>query len=153
MLTQETKQASEPQTGDLLIESFKAFYKDVKHPQLDKIDDIYANDVLFKDPVHELRGVEVLHSYLSEMSMNVRNGRFEYLDQIISDGTAYIKWNMHFIHPKLGTKTITVRGMSQVQFNDRIYFHEDVYDLGQLIYEHVPVLGSVVKGLKKRLAS
>lgn len=139
--------------NSLLIERFKAFYLDVKHPKLDKIDDVYTEDVLFKDPVHELRGAENLHAYLSEMCVNVHSGRFEYLDQIVSDNTAYIKWNMHFKHPKLGNKTITVRGISQVQFNERIYFHEDVYDLGQLIYEHVPLLGTVVKGLKKRLAN
>jgi esterase/lipase superfamily enzyme len=139
--------------NSLLIERFKAFYLDVKHPKLDKIDDVYTEDVLFKDPVHELRGAENLHAYLSEMCVNVHSGRFEYLDQIVSDNTAYIKWNMHFKHPKLGNKTITVRGISQVQFNERIYFHEDVYDLGQLIYEHVPLLGAVVKGLKKRLAN
>ncbi len=135
-----------------LIDRFKDFYRDVKHPKLGSIDQVYADDVLFKDPVHELRGAEALHTYLSEMSVNVQSGRFEYLDQIVSDDMAYIKWNMHFKHPRLGKDTITVRGMSQVQFHDRIYFHEDVYDLGQLIYEHVPLLGSVVKGLKKRLA-
>lgn len=138
--------------SSLLIERFKAFYLDVKHPQLDKIDEIYTEDVLFKDPVHELRGAETLHAYLSEMCANVHSGRFEYLDQTVSENTAYIKWNMHFKHPKLGNKTITVRGISQVQFDERIYFHEDVYDLGQLIYEHVPLLGFFVKGLKKRLA-
>lgn len=144
---------SKMDSNSLLIERFKAFYLDVKHPKLDKIDDVYTEDVLFKDPVHELRGAENLHAYLSEMCVNVHSGRFEYLDQIVSENTAYIKWNMHFKHPKLGNKTITVRGISQVQFNERIYFHEDVYDLGQLIYEHVPLLGSVVKGLKKRLAN
>ncbi|ETX09602.1 transcriptional regulator [Marinomonas ushuaiensis DSM 15871] len=136
----------------LLIERFKAFYHDVKHPQLDKISEIYTENVVFKDPVHELRGAESLHAYLSDMSVNVQSGRFEYLDQVVSEDTAYIKWNMHFKHPKLGKETITVRGVSQVQFNGRIYFHEDVYDLGQLIYEHVPLLGSVVRKLKKRLA-
>ena len=143
---------SQMDPNSLLIERFKAFYLDVKHPKLDKIDEIYTENVLFKDPVHELRGKENLHAYLSEMCENVQSGRFEYLDQLVSEDTAYIKWNMHFKHPKLGNKTITVRGISQVQFNDRIYFHEDVYDLGQVIYEHVPLLGIAVKGLKKRLA-
>ncbi|MBJ7538023.1 nuclear transport factor 2 family protein [Marinomonas transparens] len=139
-------------TGLALVERFKAFYVDVKHPPLDQIGEIYTENVFFKDPVHELRGVEELHAYLSEMCINVDSGRFEYLDQMVSEGKAYIKWNMHFKHPKLGRKTITVRGITQIEFNERIYFHEDVYDLGQLIYEHIPLLGSVVKGLKNRLA-
>lgn len=142
-----------PDSTHELIEGFKAFYQDVKNPQLHKINEIYSENLCFKDPVHELYGSEALHAYLSEMCLNVQSGRFEYLDQILSENTAYIKWNMHFKHPKLGKNTVTVRGVSQIQFNDRIYFHEDIYDMGELIYEHVPVLGSVVKKLKKRLAA
>ncbi|MEL0637414.1 MULTISPECIES: nuclear transport factor 2 family protein [Marinomonas] len=137
---------------DRLIEAFKAFYQDIKHIPLSKIDELYADNIIFKDPVQEVRSIEQLHAYMSDLCTDVNSGRFEYLDQMVSDNCAYIKWNMHFKHPKLGNKTLTVRGISQIQFNDRIYYHEDVYDLGQMLYEHVPLLGCVVKGLKKRLA-
>lgn len=136
-----------------LIERFKSFYKDVKNPHLDSIADIYAGNIKFKDPVHQVVGLAELHAYLSEMCENVESGRFEFLDQMVGQDTAYIKWNMYFRHPKLGKDTIVVRGMSQIQFNERIYFHEDVYDMGQMIYEHVPVLGWAVKRLKQRLST
>lgn len=135
-----------------LIEQFKLFYKDVKHPQLDRIEEIYSDDVRFKDPVHQIQGVAELHAYLSSMCDNVTSGRFEFLDQLIGVDTAYIKWNMYFSHPKLGKQTHAVRGMTQIQFKERIYYHEDVYDLGEMLYEHVPVLGRAVKGLKNRLS-
>ncbi|TPE54059.1 nuclear transport factor 2 family protein [Maribrevibacterium harenarium] len=135
-----------------LIERFKNFYKDVRKPALDSIGDIYASDVRFKDPVHEITGMAELHAYLADISANVESGRFEFLDQMVSADTAYIKWNMYFRHPKLGNKTHVVRGMSQVQFNDRITYHEDVYDMGQMLYEHIPFLGRIVRGLKNRLA-
>ena len=141
------------QPGKQLIEQFKQFYQDVKQPQLDKIADLYADHILFKDPVHQLRGIESVHAYLSSMCVNVTSGHFEYLDQVIGENTAYIKWNMHFRHKSLGDKLVTVRGMTQVQFNERVYFHEDVYDLGEMLYEQVPLLGGVVRKLKKRLAS
>ncbi|REG82395.1 nuclear transport factor 2 family protein [Marinomonas pollencensis] len=136
---------------DKLIERFKHFYKDLKHIPLPHIGDIYDDNVIFKDPVQEVRSVEQLHAYLSDSCMDVHSGCFEYLDQLVTENSAYIKWNMHFKHPKLGNKTLTVRGISQIQFNERIYYHEDVYDLGQMLYEHVPLLGCVVKGLKTRL--
>lgn len=134
-----------------LIESFKAFYQDVTRPQLDKIDAIYTDDVRFKDPVHQLVGIEQLHAYLSAMCKSVNSGRFEYLDQLIGEGSAYIKWNMYFQHPKLGSETIVVRGMTQVQFDERIFYHEDSYDLGGMLYEHIPLLGFFVRKLKNRL--
>ena len=135
-----------------LIERFKDFYKDVKHPKLDIIGDIYTTEVKFRDPVHQIEGLAELHAYLSEMCDNVESGRFEFLDQLIGTDTAYIKWNMYFRHPKLGKETHVVRGMSQIQFNDRIYYHEDVYDMGAMIYEHVPVVGWAVTKLRKRLS-
>ncbi|GAB3484103.1 nuclear transport factor 2 family protein [Marinomonas epiphytica] len=135
-----------------LIESFKDFYKDVKRPQLHKIAEVYSDDVIFKDPIHEVKGVDTLHAYLTEMSVNVVQGHFEYLDELIGEDTAYLKWNMHFSHKKLGPKVITLRGMTQVQFKERIYVHEDSYDLGALVYEHVPLVGQMVRVLKRRLS-
>lgn len=134
-----------------LVERFKVFYRDIKKIPLSEIDEVYADNVLFKDPVQEVRGIEQLHACMMALCADVHSGRFEYLDQMVSENCAYIKWNMHFKHPKLGGKTLTVRGMSQIQFNERIYYHEDVYDLGQMLYEHVPLVGSLIRGLKKRL--
>ncbi len=136
-----------------LIERFKSFYKDVKNPRLDSIADVYSANIKFKDPVHQITGLAELHAYLSDMCENVESGRFEFLDQMVGNDTAYIKWNMYFRHPKLGKETIVVRGMSQIQFGERIHFHEDVYDMGQMIYEHVPVLGWAVKRLKQNLST
>ncbi|SBS29887.1 SnoaL-like domain protein [Marinomonas aquimarina] len=146
------------QTTDLnpkhaLIERFKAFYKDVKHPRLDAIGEVYSSQVKFRDPIHQVQGLDKLHAYLYDMCESVGSGRFEFLDQLVGTDTAYIKWNMYFQHPKLGSETIIVRGMSQIQFDDRIYYHEDVYDMGQMVYEHVPVVGWAVKRLRKRLTT
>lgn len=136
-----------------LIDRFKTFYLDIKHVPLADIGDVYSSDILFKDPVQEVRGLEKLHAYMSDLCLSVQSGRFEYLDQIVGENKAYIKWNMHFKHPKLGNQVLTVRGMSQIQFDERIYYHEDVYDLGSMLYEHIPLMGRAVKGLKKRLAT
>ena len=59
---------------------------------------------------------------------------------------------MVFAHPKLGSKPVFVRGISHIEFSDRIDFHEDSYDLGEMLYDHVPVLGSGTRWLKRRLA-
>jgi esterase/lipase superfamily enzyme len=136
-----------------LIERFKAFYKDVKNPPLHDIGKVYSDTIHFKDPVHEVRGMDSLYAYMEDVCHSVESGRFEYLDELVGEGRAYIKWNMYFKHPKLGKETIVVRGMSQIQFNERIYYHEDIYDLGEMLYEQVPVVSFLVKKLKQRLSN
>ena len=136
---------------DVLMRRFKDFYRDLKQVPLDDIAALYSEDVKFVDPVHEINGNDTLRSYMETLCQNLTNGRFEYLDEMVGAERAYIKWNMRFVHPKLGGKVISVRGISHIRFNDRIYFHEDVYDLGQMLYQHVPVIGGINTWLKNNL--
>ena len=51
-----------------------------------------------------------------------------------------------------GGEILTIRGITHLKYTKRIYYHEDCYDLGALVYEHVPVLGGITRSLKSRLA-
>jgi hypothetical protein len=43
-------------------------------------------------------------------------------------------------------KQITLDGTTQLGVSDdSIIYHKDYYDLGEMVYEHVPILGFVVK--------
>lgn len=135
-----------------IVETFKSFYRELNTAKLDDIGAIYGDDIVFRDPVHQLTGIHALHSYMSDMCRNLRHCQFEYLDQLIGPYSAYIKWHMHFSHARLGKRIITVRGMSHIEFDQKIYFHEDSYDLGQMLYEQLPLLGPATRYLKRRIA-
>lgn len=134
------------------IEQLKRFYQNKDHTDLSLLDEIYSNDVIFQDPLHKITGLINLRDYMASMYEDVNECRFEYLDQVTSEGKAYIKWNMHFRHPKFGNKLISVRGVSQLHYDQKVTFHEDIYDLGDMIYEHIPIFGSIVRFLKRHIA-
>ncbi len=135
-----------------IIERFKDSYRDMTVMDISKLDQLYTENVVFKDPVHEVRGLVSMQDYLAAMCANVSLCRFEYLDQLESEQAAYLKWNMHFCHPRLEQgRLVTVRGISHIYFDELINYHEDVYDMGQMLYEHVPVIGGLTRWLKKRL--
>ena len=136
-----------------LLERFKDNFKDLQQADWSKLGEIYANDIVFRDPVHELRGLVVLEDYFTTLCADLNGCRFEYLDQVASDNAAYLKWVMHFKHPRLGNQAIDVRGVSHIRWSEKIEFHEDFYDLGAMLYERLPVLGNVTRWLKLRLAS
>ena len=136
-----------------LLEGFKDHFKDLQQADWSLLGELYADDIVFKDPVHELRGLVILEDYFTALCADLVECRFEYLDQVVSDNSAYIKWIMHFRHPRLGKDTIAVRGVSNLIWSDKIHFHEDFYDMGAMLYERLPVLGNVTRWLRLRLAS
>ena len=136
-----------------LIERFKDYFRVLHESDLSQLRSIYAVDVVFKDPVHEIRGLVELEDYFTTMCADLSDCRFEYLDELVTDDAAYVKWMMHFKHPKLGNRLISVRGVSHLKLGDKIEFHEDFYDMGAMLYDQLPLLGNVTRWLKLRLAS
>lgn len=139
-------------TNITLLNKFKHFYKDMLTPSTIKLDDIYTDDIVFTDPVHEVHGLANLMSYLDSSTENLEQCRFEYLDEIVGDGVAFIKWNMHFKHPGVSPHVQTLRGVTHLHFDEKITYHEDVYDMGAMVYEHIPIVGFATRAIKRRMA-
>lgn len=116
--------------------------------------ELYSDDVLFRDPLHEVRGLPALQRYFAEMYANVGRLDFDFhsFDQVC-DGEGYLRWTMHFRHPRLrGGALISVDGCSHLLWRDKVYQHRDYFDAGAMLYEHLPLMGVVIAWLKRRLA-
>ncbi|MES3008808.1 MAG: nuclear transport factor 2 family protein [Pseudomonadota bacterium] len=136
----------------LLLNSFKAFYQNSDELHLEQIDALYTQDIEFRDPLHSILGILALKSYMKSLYANSRDIRFEYTDEQSGANWATISWVMHFRHPSLaGGRLISVRGITQIRFTDRIFYHEDFYDLGAMIYQHIPVLGRIIAFINERI--
>jgi len=136
-----------------IFERFKNCFKTLHDTDLDQLQTIYADNVVFKDPVHEIRGLVGLEDYYLSLCAELTDCRFEYLDELKNESSGYIKWLMHFKHPKLGNRLTSVRGVSHLKIGEKIEYHEDFYDMGAMLYEQLPVLGNITRRLRLRLAS
>lgn len=140
-----------------LIEQLKAFYSALKTSKMEQLNDLYAPDIRFTDPVHQVQGLENLTEYLENTIKNVEYCHFTFTNELFSETGGYLTWDMHFAHPKLrGGKEIIVPGVSQLVFNQelgKIQAHTDFYDMGALLYEHIPGVGWVTKKVKSGMKS
>ena len=128
-------------------------YQRLSGDNLQALRDIYAPHIHFQDPSHQLQGVESLVSYFEGLFSQVKHCRFEIEQVMEQDGEAFIRWQMRFAHPKLnGGNEVCVPGVSHLRFSEQIDTHQDYFDLGAMLYEHIPVLGALVKTLKRRLS-
>ncbi len=137
-----------------IIETFKHMYRDATVVTPDALRAVYSPDIVFVDPMHRMDGIEELAGYFDSMYKNVISCGFTYLDEIVADQQASIRWDMRLQHKRLaGGREIVVRGATFVQFNELIVRHEDYFDVGSLLYENIPVLGPCVLYLKNRLGN
>jgi hypothetical protein len=137
-----------------LIRDFKDFYRQPDIAGLDNIDRIYTQDVEFHDPANSLYGRLAVKNHLRSLYSNTRNIRFDYKDEQIGENSATINWVMHFSHPSLKRGApLQVKGITIIRFTDRIFYHEDFFDLGALIYQHIPLLGMAVRYINRRLSA
>jgi hypothetical protein len=136
-----------------IYERFRFVYQQQQlSPEL--LREIYADNIEFRDPVHEIHGLNKLIDYFDYMNANMNQCRFEFVDELVLPDKAHITWNMVFSHKRInGGKEQVLRGMSLLKFSDnKVHYHEDSYDIGAMVYENLPVLGLLTRWVKKKMA-
>ncbi|MBX2867539.1 MAG: nuclear transport factor 2 family protein [Acidiferrobacterales bacterium] len=121
---------------------------------LDKLEPLYHPRVKFIEPAGEIMGREAVFHQFRQNCTDLIRCQFEFDDQLETVGVnqACLVWEMHFQHKKLRKGgNIVVPGTTLLQFDEQITLHRDWFDLGATIYEHVPLLGGVIRGIKSRL--
>ncbi|MEX6501738.1 nuclear transport factor 2 family protein [Pseudomonas zhanjiangensis] len=121
---------------------------------LDHLGELYSEDVVFSDPLHQVRGLSELRDYFTTLYASVHDLRFDFhgCDQV-RDGEGYLRWTLSYRHPRLaGGQSIRVEGCSHLLWRDRVHQHRDYFDAGALLYEQLPLLGGAIRWLKWRLA-
>ncbi|MFL1517271.1 nuclear transport factor 2 family protein [Pseudomonas prosekii] len=135
------------------LEHFARQFAGLNKDNLQRLGELYSDDVHFTDPLHDVHGLSDLHAYFAKLYANVSELSFDFrgFDQVC-EGEGYLRWVMSYRHPRLdGGRLITVDGCSHLLWHDKVYRHRDYFDAGALLYEHLPVLGRVIAWLKRSM--
>ncbi len=135
-----------------IIDELTAFYREFNTASLSKIKAIYDEDARFSDPIHEIQGIESIERYFSSVMAGVTTCRFDFDRVTEMEGQAFLQWRMRFLHPRLAKHEICVKGISVIEFKEKVIAHVDYYDVGEMLYEHIPLVGRVIRRLKRRLS-
>lgn len=136
------------------LESFLRVYEKLDAENLYLLDNIYSADVSFIDPAHKIEGLVALKEYFSELYQNVSSINFSFSHHQQQENDAYIQWQMTLRHPRLNrNQEIIVPGISYLHYDQagKVSLHRDYFDLGTMLYEQLPLLGSIIKTVKRRL--
>lgn len=138
------------------IERSKEFFEKLSVENLQTVDSFYDKAVHFQDPVHRLDGRQALTDYYKNLYSNVTSIRFEFGAASEAGNIVSLEWTMYLKTPSISKgEEFTVDGVSIIEFGGpegKAIKHRDYFDMGEFVYERVPILRSVIRYIKNRLA-
>ncbi len=140
---------------DAKATSYGAFFERVSPSTIDEVRPLVAEDVRFKDPFNDVQGVENLRKILAKMFDDADDISFTMREQA-GDGLVYfLRWDFS-CRPKSRflRSPWKVNGISVVSFTEAglIKEHVDYWDAAEQLYEHLPLIGGLLRLVRRPLA-
>ena len=128
------------------------FFERFGPEDLEALADVYRHDAVFKDPFNDVQGLDAIQRVYEHMFATLEDPRFTVWRCTAGDDDCWIGWRFSF---GTGQDTRTVRGASHLEFDDagRIRSHRDYWDPAEELYMKVPLLGALMRGLRRWLAA
>ena len=137
------------------VERFVAVFSHLTHEDVgERARLAYADTLFFNDTLHTATSGRQLADYLVATGEAVDDVDVEVLSWIEDDGDVYVRWAMRTRFSVTGRKVDSrTIGMTHLRFNDdgQITLHQDFWDSSQGLYEHIPVMGGMVRWIRGRL--
>jgi len=135
------------------LDAYIRFYETLTPQTVGALRPLVAPDVHFRDPFNDVQGVDAYERVLAKMFKDLYEPRFEVRHAALDGAIGFLKWRLVF-RGKRGRER-TIIGMSELHFDadDRIALHVDYWDAAAQVYEHLPILGFLLRRIRRRIAA
>ncbi len=135
--------------------NIELFYNQFSRDTMYLVDDFYDPDVQFADPIVQLTDREQLRTYYQDMYDNVKDIEFKFDREIVQGDEHIVFWTMTMTTKRLNKgRPIVVEGVSHIRFGGgqgKAVYHRDYFDVGEMVYEHAPIVGRLTRYVKNKL--
>lgn len=133
----------------------KKFFQSLNRNTMDLVEKFYDKDILFRDPIVELKNREEMTEYYKHMYENVETISWEFADEIRQGNSCSLVWKMRLTARNFnGNKPVYLDGVSVIKFGGpegKAIYHRDYFDMGAFVYEGIPVLGGAIRFIKRKM--
>ena len=141
-----------PRCDDARVSRLVAFYEQLTPASLAELPRLYAPDARFKDPFNEVQGTAAIAAIFEHMFRTLERPRFVVHEILVQGEQCFLAWDFVF-GLKRGGAELTVRGATHLRLapDGRVAVHRDYWDAAEELYEKLPLLGALMRWLKRRV--
>ncbi len=136
------------------IEPFQRYLESLTAETVPQMSDLVASDVRFIDPFHDVSGLAAMQRVFAAIFVSLKNVRFTVIDKAWSGNAWYLRWRFEAERLQ-GGHILAFDGMSELYFDidGRVRLYRDHWDAATGFYEKLPVLGWVLRLVRRKIAS
>ncbi len=138
-------------TDDKRLQQLIRFFEQIDLATVSQLGQIYTPDAFFKDPFNEVQGIDAITRIFRHMFDQVDSPRFVVTNSVVQGDQAFLTWDFLFRMKRFSSGEQCIRGATHVRFaaDGRVSFHRDYWDAAEELYEKLPLLGSLMRTLKR----
>jgi len=144
-----------PRHADARIARIVTLFETLTPADVARLGEYYTPGAKFKDPFNQVQGVTQVQRIFGHMFEALAEPRFVVHDILVEGDQCFLSWDFVFRFRRFGKDLQTVRGSSHLQLagDGRIELHRDYWDAAEELYEKLPLLGALMRWLRKRANS
>lgn len=140
---------------DARVLRVQQFFETLSLDSLQQIVQIYTPEARFKDPFNDVRGVAEIRRVFAHIATQVEVPSFGVTHAVCQGDDAFLTWDFGFKMKRWHEGEQIIHGASHIQFaaDGRVAYHRDYWDAAEELYEKLPVLGILMRWLKRQAAN
>lgn len=130
------------------------FFETLSLESIRDIEKVYAEDAQFKDPFNDVRGIAEVRRIFKLITTQVEVPNFGVTHAVCQGDDAFLTWDFGFRMKRWREDEQVIHGASHIRFaaDGRVVYHRDYWDAAEELYEKLPVLGILMRWLKRQAA-
>lgn len=138
--------------ADARVARLVAMFESITPADVPRLAEFYAPDARFKDPFNEVQGVPAIERVFAHMFVALDAPRFVVRDIVVDADQCFLTWDFLFRFKRFSRDEQVVRGGSHLRFDaqGRVLLHRDYWDAAEELYEKLPVVGGLMRWLKRQ---
>ena len=140
---------------DPRVQHIVTLFETLTDSDVKRLPHYYASNARFKDPFNDVHGVPAIERVFAHMFEALHEPRFVIREAIVQGDQCFLTWDFLFRFKRYSDAMQTVHGGSHLRFDAEglVCLHRDYWDAAEELYEKLPLVGTLMRWLKRRATS